>query len=248
MTKISVNVDDVGVYKLNRLAPFFEVNSATVNQVLQIRYIKNFMSKLLYAREFKEILKIKKIANKYKLPVSWAVVPFEQGFHSKEVRFDKAYPELYNLLKEWVKKGDEIIQHGTFHTNDEFKEMSYEDQKERLEKGWKATEEMFPGTKKIIQLPRWSANEDTLKVMQEMGYEAVLAENVIKLDVKPLKTTQQIILTKVPLSKDLFTDLPINLILHPNHKQAIKEMEKWLKFSKDFEDDCEYVKVSECLI
>lgn len=247
MTKISVNVDDVGVYKLNRLAPYFEINSTTVNKVLEIDFIKRFISKLLYAREFKQILNIKKITRKYKLPVTWAIVPFEYGYHSKEARFDKAYPELYHLLKKWVQEGDEVIQHGTFHTLDEFKELSYEDQKARLEKGWKAIKEIFPDMKKIIQLPKWSANKDTIKVLNDLEYEAVLGGNVIGLNVRPLKTTRQIILTKVPLSKDLFTDIPINLILHPNHKQAIKEMEKWLKFSKDFEN-CEYVKVSGSLI
>ncbi|MBW2982575.1 DUF2334 domain-containing protein [Candidatus Woesearchaeota archaeon] len=248
MVKISVNVDDVGVYKLNRIAPFFEINSATINKILEINFIRKFVSKLLYAREFKQIIKIKKIARKYKLPVSWAIVPFEHGVHSEEKRFDIAFPEMYSLIKKWVKEGDEVIQHGTYHKLDEFKGMHYEEQKERLEKGWKALSTIFPGMRKIIQLPKWSADENTIKALQELEYEAVLAANVIGLKVKPLKTTMQIILTKVPLDKESFDEEAINLILHPNHKQAIKELDRWLKFSKDFKDDCEYIKTSECLI
>lgn len=247
MTKISLTVETVGIYKLNRLAPYFEINSTTINKILEIDYIRKTITKILYAKEFKQIIKIKKIAKKYGLPVTWAIVPFEHGIHSKEKRFDYSCPEMYNLLKRYAKKGDEIIQNGTFCTNDEFGSMSYKNQKERLGIGWQAIKEMFPNSKKIIHIHRYNANEETIKALSDMGYESVLAGNLIKCDIRPLKTTRQVILKKAVLNGDFFGDVPLNLVISPD-KQNIKELEKWLKFSKDFQGDCEYMKTSECLI
>jgi len=233
MIQVCVNVDDIGVYKMNRIAPWLGVDSKTINNLLKIPFLKHFLKKALYVREYFQMRKIKNITRSFDCPVTWAVVPYRCGFHASEERLDKASPLIYRLLKKYVKDGDEIIQHGTYHTSDEFSnKLSKEEQQERIKYGWVALKEMFPDCKKVMQAPKWKANKDTLAALTSLGFEGLLGGNVVGLKTSPLKTTHHLILTKLVIDRNFFTEQrPTNLILHPNHDEAIIELKKWLEFA-----------------
>lgn len=251
---ISLNVDDIGVSKLHRI---------------KIRHcpkrLKDWIRNGFDRLDSKRIKKIQELAKEYGLPITWAVVPYYLDIYSwKKIRFDEALPGMHNLIKEYVKQGDEVIQHGNCHffpdrnilNNEEFctknKRLGLEKQKELLESGWQALVKMGLRPEKIIQFPAWKADDNSIRALSQLNYKAVLAKNFLRpqkifqsREIKGIKilTSKQTKLDEIDISAIFQNNEPLNLVMHPSQKNEFNNLKILLNLSK--EKKIRFVKVSE---
>lgn len=251
---ISLNVDDIGVSKLHRIKIGYCPK--------RLRdWIRNSFDKLDSSR----IRKIEELTREYGLPVTWAVVPYYLDIYSWEkIRFDEALPRMYNLIKEYVKQGDEVIQHGNCHffpdknilSNEEFctknKRLDLEKQKELLENGWQALVKMGLRPEKIIQFPAWKADDNSIKAISQLNYKAVLAKNFLnpqkilqskKIEGTKILTSNQKKLDEMDLPAIFKDNEPLNLVIHPSRKREFDNLKRLLNFTKG--KNVGFVEVSE---
>lgn len=246
---ISLHVDDIGVSKLHyfKLKPYLHWLSPLIKFGFDL--FDSF-----------RIKRIKKLAQKYNLPVAWAVVPYYLNPYTyQKTRFDQALPKTYQLIKQYSKQGDEIIQHGYCHfyhkkgffSHEEFcprkRKLNFMQQKKLLEKGWQVLIKMGLNPKKIIQFPGWRADNESIKAAIDLKYQGILAKNLLY--PQTIKTqfssSYQLKLDHFNPSVIIKAGKPVNLIIHPSQKNEYLNLKKILEHLQN--KSVKFVKLSQVL-
>ncbi len=246
---ISLHVDDIGVSKLH---------------YLKLKSCPNLLSGLVRfcfdVLDSFRIKRIKQLAQAYGLPIAWAVVPYYYIPSTKKIiRFDRALPKTFQLIKHYADQGDEIIQHGCCHfystkdffSHEEFcprgKELDLNQQKKLLEMGWQALVKMGLRPKKIIQFPGWRADNQSIKAAINLHYQGILAKNLLYPQTVKTKfpSSYQLKLDSFHPSEIIKANKPINLIIHPSQKNEYKILQRTLKFLEN--QPVKFVRLSQAL-
>ena len=115
-----------------------------------------------------------------KLQVTVGVVPVFKGHYNYTVNLNPEFKEWYKNHNDWV----HVVQQGCYHFPNECLKF-YKTQKKLIKSGYRKLRRIMPKDVYLFKAPFDRMNNNTIQVLKELGYSAIIYHNQI-LYLKPI--------------------------------------------------------------